>query len=133
MADPWYQIVRPIWSDVVDNILSQLCPLQELSALLVMSKIVTPENTPEFSFIASVQNTLLFPEVYLVAASLGGETSFTSFLSLLKSWPFPGSQPLAHELERLWKNSRKKSAEKKHPTKCKSVDQFLIKHAKFLN
>ena len=112
MADPWYEVVRPIWSDVV-HILNRLTEGGTLDDLLSTSGIVTRENCSDFYIVESEKDFKIFPEVYLVAASLGGETSFTSFLSLLKSWAFPGSQPLAHELERLWTNDKKKHVPKK--------------------
>ena len=112
MTDPWYEVVRPIWSDVV-QILNRLTESGTLEDLLLASGVVPPENYSDFHIVELFKGFKLFPEVYLVAASLGGETSFTSFLSLLKSWAFPGSQPLAHELERLWTNVKKKHVPKK--------------------
>ena len=112
MADPWYEVVRPIWSNVV-HILNRLTECRTLEGLLLASGVVTPENCSDFHIIESCEGFRLFPELYLVAVSLGGETSFTSFLSLLKSWAFPGSHPLAHELERLWTNAKKKHVPKK--------------------
>ena len=108
MADPWYEVVRPIWREVVE-ITESLD--EDMSQKLLMSGIVTPETLPEFDIFHNAARE--FPEAYLVAASQEGERSFTAFLEFLKYSFLPGSPALARELQRMWTRVEKKGGHRR--------------------
>ena len=109
MADPWYEVVRPIWPEIVE-ITESLD--KEMPQKLAMSRIVTRDKLPEFNSLSNT-STEVFSEAYLVAASQEGERSFTAFLEFLRCSFLPGSEALARELQRMWTQVKKKGGRRR--------------------
>ena len=111
MTDPWYEVVRPIWPEVVE-ITKSLD--EDMPQILRMSWIVTRDTLPalEFDLLNSTAREY-FLEAYLVAASQGGERTFTAFVEFLRCSFLPGSQALARELQRMWTRVKKKGGRRR--------------------
>ena len=121
MADPWYEVVRPIWREVVE-ITKSLD--EDMWQKLLMSGIVAPETLPEFDILNSTAGEY-FLEAYLVAASQGGERSFTAFLEFLKYSFLPGSPALARELQRMWTRVEKKGRHRRSEQSLRKSHLYL--------